>query len=525
MGNSRKPKPSRKRAPARQKSGWSKALAIGRPGSELYALLAVAGIALALRLYNINAESIWFDEGWSIKYSSMSFSTMLKELLAKDYNPPLHSILLHFWIGLFGASEWAVRSLSAVFGTGAVAMTYVLAKQLYDREAAIMASLIMALSWFQIYFSQEARGYSLLVLLTLASFFFFVSLLKERTTAWYAGYAICTSLLIYTHAFGLLTLAVQNLYLALSVFTKGLGRKQEFKRWLLTGWPLLQLAVLAAAAPWLATFFGKTTKAQVAEWVIPRPSPDVVPGTLATLAGSTWLLLFFISMPLMGAALAYYTVGKRQPGQAVESALAELREWGSTKTLLLALWFFMPLATAFAVSQFASPIYADKYFIGSAPALFIFAARGIGRLNRQKVKLAAVALVSALSVYGAIDYYGSVHKEPWRDVAAVINQEASPGDVVLFNPGGMQDYGFAYYNKRSDIVLRSFPQSSRYITKSSAAQLKDVSESKRIWVVLFDADQEFKYQQSVIGEALAETHAFAGGGTYASLNIDVYEKK
>src|SRR5678815_5553393 len=82
--------------------------------------LAIAGVALlalVIRAYRIDAESVWYDEAFTV-YSSAATPGEMLRILIEDFNhPPLHSLLVHWWFGLFGVGVVQARALSAVFGT------------------------------------------------------------------------------------------------------------------------------------------------------------------------------------------------------------------------------------------------------------------------------------------------------------------------------------------------------------------------------------------------------------------------
>src|SRR5690349_16108091 len=81
-------------------------------------LVTVAAIflsALALRLYAIDAQSLWSDEGSTIALSSRSFEQIFRDT-AQDVHPPLYYWILHAWMDLVGSSVFAVRSPSVVCG-------------------------------------------------------------------------------------------------------------------------------------------------------------------------------------------------------------------------------------------------------------------------------------------------------------------------------------------------------------------------------------------------------------------------
>src|SRR5665647_3485890 len=165
------------------------------------ALLAIVLIGLFLRVYQLGTQSIWLDEAWSVWMSKMSVPQLVATAARADTHPPLYSLILHYWISLFGTSELAVRLLPAVFGVLAIPVTFMVGRQLFDKEVGLVGALILALSLFNIQYSQESRTYSLMVLLTLLSIYFFLRFLQRSTVVSSAGYVLFTTLLVYTHIY------------------------------------------------------------------------------------------------------------------------------------------------------------------------------------------------------------------------------------------------------------------------------------------------------------------------------------
>src|SRR3989338_6308787 len=131
-------------------------------------LSGVLLVGLFLRIYDLGGESLWTDEGISIRVSNSDLSHIIKDR-AINFHTPFYFIILHYWILLFGNSEFATRFLSLIFGFCALFMIYKLGSLIFDEEVGIFASLLLTLSIFHIYYSQEVRMYSLLALLTLVS--------------------------------------------------------------------------------------------------------------------------------------------------------------------------------------------------------------------------------------------------------------------------------------------------------------------------------------------------------------------
>lgn len=122
-------------------------------------LCLVLTIAFGLRIYRLDAQSLWFDEGFALHQASQS----LEEIVER--NPvgwlPLHTFTLHAWAGLVSHTPFAARALSVFFGVLVVALLHLPGRTLATPETGVIAALTGTFSPFLVYYSQEARVYSL----------------------------------------------------------------------------------------------------------------------------------------------------------------------------------------------------------------------------------------------------------------------------------------------------------------------------------------------------------------------------
>jgi len=199
--------------------------------SEL-TLLAILLLGLFLRVFDLSKESVWLDEGYSIKVANLNLFNIVEEISRNDSHPPLYYFVLHYWIKLFGDSEFSARFPSVIFGFFAIFMIYKVGSLIFDKEVGIFSSLIIGLSTFHIYYSQEARMYSLISLLTLLSIYFFIKLLRERSLIASIGYILSTILLMYTHVYGLFIIIADNIYIVTLFLFSRKSCKLDFKRWI-----------------------------------------------------------------------------------------------------------------------------------------------------------------------------------------------------------------------------------------------------------------------------------------------------
>ena len=179
-------------------------LAVRMSWQRIY-LCAVLAAAFGLRLYRLDAQSLWFDEGFALHLSSQGIRQLIEQ------NPvgwlPLHSAVLHFWLMVSGNSPFSARFLSVVFGTLVVAALYVFGRALGTERTGSIAAMMGAFSPFLVYYSQEARVYSLWISVSLLASYLLLRALGDprrlRPWALYLGTLVAA---LYTHYFSVFLL-------------------------------------------------------------------------------------------------------------------------------------------------------------------------------------------------------------------------------------------------------------------------------------------------------------------------------
>ena len=173
-------------------------------------ILSIIFVGFLLRIYDLGNESLWYDEGCSLNFAVQEIN---KIFFQNEKSPPLYYLFLHFWIKLFGTSEFSIRLPSALFGTISIWLIYLTGKNIFNKKAALTGALILSLNKYHIFYSQEARVYELTALLTLLSMYFFIrkNLLKKNWGA--LGYLFFSSLLMYSYIYGLFIIFAKNIYL------------------------------------------------------------------------------------------------------------------------------------------------------------------------------------------------------------------------------------------------------------------------------------------------------------------------
>ena len=441
---------------------------------------ALTLLALLLDLFHLGTTSIVLDESVSVAFARLSFWPLLRRLAgAGDPNMSLYYVLLNLWVRMFGESEAAVRSLSAIFAVLAVSAIYLLGVRLFGRTVGFVAGLLLALDAFITQYAQTARSYTLLVLLVTLSSYFLVVELERPSRRGRIGYVLASTLAVYAHYFAAYVLFV---HLGTVVAMK---RRTALKR----EWLGMAVAVLLLCSPEAIVAY-RTGAGQIA-W-IKRPSLNAIRPVLEELAGGSRLLLLAL---LAGGC--YATV----------SAVRERRYW---RQGFVAAWLVVPVVLSFAVS-FVRPMFVRQYLIICVPALVLFGTAAIARLRRPALVGLFVVPLVWLSAAQLFVFYRRERGENWRAATRYVLASARPGDAVVFYP----DYArapFEYYQRQSEVA--------------GPANLKGqaLAGGQRIWLVIRESDAaanstEFRQLQA----SLAERYSAAERRGFHRVRVELYE--
>jgi mannosyltransferase len=164
-------------------------------------VFGILGLAAVLRFATLGLQSYWSDEAVTVNLVRGSLRHMLSAIPNSERTPPVYYVLAWIWSRLFGTSEVGLRSLSAIFGTLTVLLAYVIARRVGGERAGLIAASLTAVSPILVWYSQEARSYSMLVLLCAASVWLWLRALETGSTRSIIAWGAVACLAIATHYF------------------------------------------------------------------------------------------------------------------------------------------------------------------------------------------------------------------------------------------------------------------------------------------------------------------------------------
>lgn len=444
-------------------------------------------LGAALRFYDLGAESYWIDEMAMIHVARRSLGSILAA--AQGGRPPVYVLLAHFWMLVFGTTEAATRSLSALAGIASIAVMYTVGRELFGSRVGLLSALLMAISEFQIHYSQDFRYYSLLVLMTLFSFLFYIRALKSRRLSHFVPYVLASILLCYTHLYGVFVLVAQNLYFLLqwNRYRKARGP-----------WLLCQTLTLLALGPALLGALPKTLKGTFGpmNWI--RDPPVWIP--LITVLKYVFPGRHYPSWVTLVAAMAFFVIGtllsgiRKGKGQWLASvgglATAVLDFSNRAHELLLVgCWLLCPTVLPLVLSKVLEPMYIHKYTISAAPAFYLLLALGITTVREVVPKLISLGVLVILIAPGLKEYYVTDVNEQWRETAAYVEENGRKDDVIVFAPaegGALRSTFYWYY--RGNLPGCGIDQQLKHDEAIMDALARCISGRERFWLIMRGAD-------------------------------------
>lgn len=197
----------------------------GRTFFNDIALLTLAG--LALRLFRLANQSFWIDEISSIMAAQGPLNGIYQRSLLASNSLPTYFFLLRFFVGSSGpVSEYQARLLSVIAGVLSVPL-FVGVVYLWRRQrgTALLAGLLLAVNPLHIWYSQEVRGYAVMLLFGLLALLCFELAREKQRFGWWVLYVSSALLAIAVHKTGLIFAVACGLWHAWDVYK----HRQHFK--------------------------------------------------------------------------------------------------------------------------------------------------------------------------------------------------------------------------------------------------------------------------------------------------------
>ncbi|MDR2009807.1 MAG: glycosyltransferase family 39 protein [Bacteroidales bacterium] len=436
----------------------------------------------------LSSTSIGGDEPFSIYHAQMDVASIIKHLTAGN-NPPGYELFLHFWIKLFGISEFSVRFPSLVFSCIAVFFIYKIGNSFFNRKVAIIAGVLFIFSNYQIIYAHEARVYSLFGMLTAMSMYYYMKIIindsKKRTDR--IGFLATNIIMIYCHYFGFFVLLIQFIYL---IFNRKL---------LLKYWKQLLIAtgiIILFYIPNLIIFFTRFfDSASGGTWVSKPSGPNDLYNMLVRFSNKPVVAVSVILVFL--TAFIKYIIKDKFKGMTNSSKL-------------IVLWFIFPFLFMFLISYYV-PMFLDRYLMFVTIGYYLAVAIASDYLISKKYySLIIPGIICILFI--ATSNPDITNKRNVEETVDKINELKTNNTLVIICP----DHFVLNYSYYHDIdIFKIVDTEDIYRSASSALKKSDIYGIKNIneidyskWdhIVYLDAAASFSHPDNNIVNTLDEKY-------------------
>jgi hypothetical protein len=391
--------------------------------------LGLTGVAILLRLYAAE-RSLWLDEAISVFQVERPLAGVLQTQV-DGFHPPLFHVTLHYWVGWFGDSALAIRSLSMGWSLVALVALVGWSREAFPNRSVLPTAVLASIGPFAVWYGSEARMYTQMLAFTAMAGWLAWRLLG-RGTSWRAllGLSVSGTALLYTHYFGTLFFAALGL-LALVLVARG-GRERR---------PALAIiAALTAAVIAFLPWAGYVALHREANGIGPEyPEPDL----FSALSAAVEMLVGFHSPSIIGVLTAGWPA-LCLLGFALLPRIRTVPWRISGLVVLIAL----PPAILIGASIVARNVFDPRYLTVAVGPLYVLAGALWGLVRPCHAKTALGAALIALAVAASVN---QVHDkgnpklyqltEAFQDVVEL----GRPGDGLIILPDFQRPPLMHYY--------------------------------------------------------------------------------
>jgi 4-amino-4-deoxy-L-arabinose transferase-like glycosyltransferase len=412
----------------------------------LQLLFSLTLIGALLRFYDLGYNSLWLDEATTYNLAARSIPDIWQATTGGEFNPPLFYWAEHVML-LLGNSEVVLRFLPALLGILTIPLVYLVGKEFMDRNTGIIAAAAFAFSPFLLFYSQEARAYSMMLFFVTFSMIFYFRALKTNDIMNWALFGILSALAFWSHFYALVIIGALILYALYELFPKIRSNLSAAK-------PLVYSLVIFGliCLPLILVTIQLFAKRSASAPTFGIQGPGIIIATFAQISGSEVAMYLLLILFIAGIVQAFL-LDKNKGIFLV------------TLTVL-----------TFVISNFLS------YKIPMQPRYLIFLAIVFFVAVGLSYKLMFTLIPSRSVVYGFIvllivinipmlaGYYSGYTKDDWRGFAGGLQQLTREGDFIVIVPGYVSQPLDYYYSNTTDKTIE--------FSANNAADLKAISALK-----------------------------------------------
>jgi uncharacterized membrane protein len=438
---------------------------LGTSRTWLWTLVALTLVGAAVRSIALDS-GLWIDEVYSLVRSIRSPISLILTQYWGDTHHPFYAVLAHVSRGIFGESAWSVRLPAAAFGVATIPLTAIMARRVVSAREALLAALLLAVSYHHVWFSQNARGYTAISCLTVVAMIMAMRGLDTGRRRFWAGYAVAAALGAYTHLTMIFVVVGHALAVAIELTRRGRRASVPATAWTgpllgFAGAAILTLICYAPMLPQIIAFFRETRS------------------TLQAVSTPSWAAVEMLRVLALGLSGGVAALGAAVLAIGMAIGLAGVWSiWRRSPLFLLLL--AAPIVTTLGGAAIArGTLYPRFFFFAIAPVLVIaihgtFAATAwlLARLDAASRAVPFATALSGAVVVLSVATLPLNYRYPKQDYAgamAFVLAARAPADLVAST--GVPD----------DPYRTLYGQNWPNVT--TADELNKLRSGRRVWVL------------------------------------------
>ncbi|MCF7860967.1 glycosyltransferase family 39 protein [Candidatus Woesearchaeota archaeon] len=440
--------------------------------------IVLFAMAMAVRLYKLTDESLWYDEIIGIGFvdNETSLSAVMDSIKNVNTQAPLYYIIVFFIFRLFGISVFGLRFPSALFGALSVVVAYFVIKKLTNGKVALLSAFLLMINRAFVFHSQDGKNYTLLVFLSLLSVHLYL-LVKERLeaadkvrnvgemdrlfpTVLFILFIITNLLNFYNHYMAGLITFLEAIFLLLPYI-----KKRDFSNnfvILVSGMALTFILSL----PLVMLFLGTDT------------SSLNVPVSWGMDANPIHFLRD-IQIEFIGIPFTY-------PVVFFTFFLIGFYFWSKEhkkNTWFMISMFVLPIVLVYAMVLFTKVPFLPRHFSYLLPFHLMLIAYAICSIKDTRVRSLLAAGIMIFCIIQLNSLYSTNTNNDWKSVAKDMDKYSDKDDLIIINTNTIAPIFEFYYTGDAEIVGFVFTNDTNIINQQYYAVLEMLKDKNNAFYI------------------------------------------
>jgi 4-amino-4-deoxy-L-arabinose transferase-like glycosyltransferase len=390
-------------------------------------LLVLTLLGAFLRFYNLGFNSLWLDEASTYTFSVGSIPQIWEATTAGEFNPPLFYWVEHIML-VFGNNEITLRFIPALLGFLTIPLVYLAGREFFDRNVGIIAAAAFAFSPFLIFYSQEARAYSVMLFFVTFAMVFYFKALKTNDIKNWALFGVLSALAFWSHFYAMVIIAALVLY----AIGLQINKIREDIRNLL---PLaLAIAVFTIIClPLIIVTVQLFARRSASAPTFGIQGFGIIIETFKQISGFSEIAMYVLVLLFIIGIVQAFLIDKNKGIFLV---------WVTVLTFIISyfLSYRIPMVPRYLL--FLNIVF----FIGIAISYKIF----YSLINNRAVVYGFIVFFLILAIPFLMNYYSGYSKDDWRGFSGIMQKTTNPGDFVVLVPGYISQPFNYYYSNATD---------------------------------------------------------------------------